>query len=107
MRKLGFHVLLSPMVIMLVVAPVASERLAGPATLHGPRAPVWRSLGRGAEYAAIAFSPKPALGDGLLHVVRVDPSQATIRVRMAAQLGGRPRTAREWCDNPRVVAVIW
>ncbi|HEV3075876.1 MAG TPA: phosphodiester glycosidase family protein [Thermoanaerobaculia bacterium] len=107
MGKLGFHALLPPMAIVLaLVAPVASERLAGPATEHGPRAPAWRSLGRGAEYAAIALSPRPALGDGLLHVVRVDPSQATIRVRMAAQLDGRPRTAREWCDNPRVVAVI-
>jgi hypothetical protein len=106
MGKLGFHALLPPMALVLaLVAPVASERLAGPATEHGPRAPVWRSLGRGAEYAAIALSPRPALGDGLLHVVRVDPSQATLRVRMAA-LDGRPRTAREWCDNPRIVAVI-
>jgi hypothetical protein len=93
-------------VVLALVGPVASERLAGSATEHGARAPVWRSLGRGAEYAAIALSPKAAIGDGLLHVVRVDPSQAAIRVRMAAQLDGRPRTAREWCDNPRVVAVI-
>jgi hypothetical protein len=107
MGRLGFHALLPPMAVVLaLVAPVASERLAGPATEHGPRAPVWRSLGRGAEYAAIALSPRPALGDGMLHVVRVDPSLATIRVRMAVQLDGRPRTAREWCDNPRVVAVI-
>ena len=107
MGKLGFHALLSSMAIVLaLVAPVASERLAGPATANGPRASVWRSLGPGAEYAAIALSPKPVIGDGLLHVVRVDPSQATLRVRMAGQLDGRPRTAREWCENPRVVAVI-
>ncbi|HEY6324470.1 MAG TPA: phosphodiester glycosidase family protein [Thermoanaerobaculia bacterium] len=107
MGKLGFQTLLRPIALVLaLVAPVVSERLAGSATEHGPRAPSWHSLGRGAEYAAIALSPKPALGDGLLHVVRVDPSQATLRVRMAGQLGGRPRTAREWCDNPRIVAVI-
>ncbi len=107
MGKLGFHALLPPMALALaLVAPASSERPAGPATEHGPRAPVWRSLGRGAEYAAIALSPRPALGDGLLHVVRVEPSQVTMRVRMAAQLDGRPRTAREWCDNPRAAAVI-
>jgi hypothetical protein len=107
MGKLAFHALLSSMAIVLaLIAPVASERLAGPAAANGPRASVWRSLGPGAEYAAIALSPKPVIGDGLLHVVRVDPSQATLRVRMAAQLDGRPRTAREWCDNPRIVAVI-
>src|ERR1700724_2548659 len=107
MGKLGFLTLLSPMAIVIaLVAPVAPEQLAGSATEHGPRAPRWHSLGRGAEDATIALSPRPALGDGLLHVVRVDPSLATIRVRMAAQLDGRPRTAREWCDNPRVVAVI-
>jgi hypothetical protein len=107
MGAVGFKALFPPIALVLaLVAPVASDRLAGPATEHGPRAPVWRSLGRGADYAAIALSPRPALGDGLLHVVRADPSQATLRVRMAAQLDGRPRTAREWCDNPRVVAVI-
>jgi len=107
MGSLGFRALLPPMVFALaLVAPVSSERLAGPAMENGPRAPAWRSLGGGAEYAAIGLSPRPAIGDGLLHVVRVDPSQATIRVRMAAQLDGRARTAREWCDNPRVVAVI-
>jgi Phosphodiester glycosidase len=107
MGKIGFNALLPPMAIVLaLVAPVGSKRLAGPATEHAPPAPVWRSLGRGAEYATIALSPKPALGDGLLHVVRVDPSLATLRVRTAAQLDGRPRTAREWCDGAHVVAVI-
>jgi len=101
------HALLPPLALALaLVAPVSSERLAGSAAEHGAPAPAWRSLGRGAEYAAIALWPRPAAGDGLLHVVRVDPALAAIRVRMAAQGDGRPRTAREWCDNPRVVAVI-
>ena len=120
MRKARFSVplpaialtlaLLAPLVLL---APVASEqRVAGsstgliaPALAQAPP-PVWRGLGRGAEYAAIALSPKPAIGDGLLHVVRVDPSLATLRARIAGQLGARSRTAREWCDDPRVVAVI-
>jgi hypothetical protein len=107
MGAVGFQALFPPIALVLaLIAPVAAERLAVSATEHGPQVPRWRSLGPGAEYAAIALSPKPTLGDGLLHVVRVDPSQATLRVRMAALLDGRPRTAREWCDNPRIVAVI-
>jgi hypothetical protein len=107
MGNVGFKALLPPTVIVLaLVAPVASKLFAETGTDRGPRAPVWRSLGRGAEYAAITLSPKPAIGDGLLHLVRVDPSRATIRARTAAHLDGRPRTAREWCADPHVVAVI-
>ncbi len=124
-----------PMALMLA-APVARARPAGAGEDHGVPAsldtgvrsldpgvksldpgvkgaggaggavPVWRSLGRGAEYAVIPLRPRPAIGDGQLHVVRVDPALATLRARIAAQLGGGPRTARGWCDGPRVAAVI-
>jgi len=98
---------IAPIAIVLAfVVPVAAERLAGASADHGAEAPVWRSLGRGAEYAAIPLSPRPAIGDGLLRVVRVDPSLATLRARVAAHLDGRARTAREWCNDSRVVAVI-
>jgi hypothetical protein len=103
----GLNALLPPFAIALsLAAPAAPQRPAGSGAAHAAPAPVWRSLGRGVEYATFALSPKPAIGDGLLRVVRVDPSLATLRVRVAAQLDGRPRTAREWCDDPRVVAVI-
>jgi hypothetical protein len=92
--------------LLALAALVVVGRLAAMGADHAAPAPVWRSLGRGVEYVAIPLSPKPAIGDGLLQVVRIDPSLATLRARVAAQLDGRPRTAREWCDDPRVVAVI-
>jgi hypothetical protein len=66
----------------------------------------WHGLGAGVEYAAIAIVPKPEIGDGRLHVVRIDPAKATLRPRLAAQLDGRSRTAREWCSGPGIVAAI-
>lgn len=69
-------------------------------------APTWRALGPGVDYAAIAISPRPAIGDGRLHVVRVDPARATLRARLAAEAGGGRRTARQWSDGPRIAAVI-
>jgi len=68
--------------------------------------PSWRRLGAGVDYAAVAIAPKPAIGEGVLHVVRIDPALARIQPRIAKQLGGEARTAGAWCDNPRVAAVI-
>jgi hypothetical protein len=77
------------------------------AVASAPAATVtWRGLGTGVEYAAIAISPQPTIGDGRLHVVRIDPGKASLRPRFAAQLDGRSRTAREWCSEHGVVAAI-
>lgn len=69
-------------------------------------ASTWRALGPGVDYAAIAISPRPAIGDGRLHVVRVDPARATLRARLAAETSGGSRTARQWAEGPRIAAVI-
>jgi hypothetical protein len=108
LRKVGIRASLPPLTMALaLVAASAPERIAASAADQGTRAVAWRSLGPGAEYAAVPLLPKPAIGDGgVLHVVRVDPTLASIRARVAAQLGGRPRTAREWCDEPQIVAAI-
>lgn len=83
---------------LIAVAALPSVASAG--------APNWRTLGPGADYAAIAVAPRPAIGDGLLHVVRVDPARATLRPRLSGEAGGEPRTARQWADGPRIVAAI-
>ena len=66
----------------------------------------WRSVVSGVEYAAIALKPKPAIGDGLLHVVRIDPAQARVRAIAVSQVGGTIRTAQQWRDDLKLVAVI-
>ena len=66
----------------------------------------WRSVATGVDYAAITLQPKPSIGDGVLHVVRVDPSKAGVRSLAISQAGGRTRTARQWREEHKLVAVI-
>lgn len=93
---------------MLAIAALLIALTAPPSAAPSPAAapPTWRVLGPGVDYAAIAIAPRPAIGDGLLHVVRVDPQRATLRPRLAAEVGGGPRTARQWADAPHIAAVI-
>ncbi len=37
-----------------------------------PLAPGFASVAEGVEHAALPLTPKPAIGDGQLHVVRID-----------------------------------
>lgn len=66
----------------------------------------WRSVARGVDYAAITLQPKPSIGDGVLHVVRVDPSKAGVRPLAISQVGGKTRTAREWREEFKLVVAI-
>jgi hypothetical protein len=68
--------------------------------------PSWRVVAKGVEYAAVALGPPTPLGDGILHVVRIDPKMAALRAYMASEAGERARTAREWCEAKGLVATI-
>ena len=48
----------------------------------GDQAPEWRTLADGVSYTVIALAESP-LGDGKLHVVRIDPDLASLRAEMA------------------------
>lgn len=56
----------------------------------------WRPLAEGVEYASFRLAESPDIGDGLLHAVRIDPARAELRVLLASEQGGAPRTAKEW-----------
>jgi hypothetical protein len=86
-----------------------SVLLAGAIGAAGPTAAAdapWRSVAKGVEYSQMALASQPSIGDGLLHVVRVDPSLARLRAFAISQMGGATRTARQWRDELRLVAVI-
>jgi hypothetical protein len=57
----------------------------------------WRLLLPGVEYLSIAVSPPLPIGDSILHVVRIDPSIARLRVALASRDCGQARTAAAWC----------
>lgn len=89
---------MSPAILLVLVAASAAPGSAPAVT--------WRPIASGVEYAAIALEPRPAIGDGVLHVVRVDPKQARVRALAVSQLGGTIRPAQQWCADHKLVAVI-
>lgn len=80
--------------------------IAAGSARSGEAQPSWRSVAGGVEYAALALEQPSPFGDGVLHVVRIDPKTATLRAYMASEPGERPRTAREWCEAKGLVAAI-
>src|SRR5262245_1399747 len=65
----------------------------------------WKGLATGIEYAAGRLPESPEIGDGLLHVVRIDPMVVTFELGLRS-LEGSSRTAGSWADSKGFVAVI-
>lgn len=70
----------------------------------------WRALAPGVGYAT--FSTKGAgafplaVADSRLHVIRVDPRRALLRALTTSGLGGKPKAARRWVADEKLVAAI-
>lgn len=71
-----------------------------------PAAVEWRALAPGVEYGTFELLKQPEAGDGRLHVVRIDPARAALDLALASEGDGTLRTAGEWADHGRFVAVI-
>jgi phosphodiester glycosidase len=84
--------------------------VAGAAFLAGrPSAaaePVWRKLLAGVEYAVLQMPGPVAYGDGLLHVVRVDPAVAELRWVQNAPDDETGRSAGRWCRDRGLAVAI-
>jgi hypothetical protein len=74
--------------------------------LPTPGAPSWRTLQSGVEYAAIDQGLIPDLGKELLHVVRVDPNKATLRMALASETKGSPQPAHAWVQQQGLLVAI-
>ncbi len=66
----------------------------------------WKPIATGVEYAAQKVMDNPAAGDGVLHIVRIDPAKAKLRSLMASAIDRQPRTAQNWCTSFGLTAVI-
>ncbi|MDP1824961.1 MAG: phosphodiester glycosidase family protein [Archangium sp.] len=58
-----------------------------------------KELAPGIEYGATRWIEKPSFGDGVLHVVRLDPAKVELRVALASQEKVQKRTAAEWAEG--------
>ena len=66
----------------------------------------WTAISSGVEYTAQKIIDDPVVGDGVLHLVRIDPAQAKLRLLMASSLDRQLRTAKTWCSEFGMAAVI-
>ncbi len=65
----------------------------------------WLSLAPGVEYAQVPFFGQQTVTDSL-HVVRIAPRRARIIALTSIDHGNRGRTARQWCEEFGLVAVM-
>jgi uncharacterized protein YigE (DUF2233 family) len=66
----------------------------------------WQHLQDGVAYAAVPFVERPSHGDGLLHVVRIDPRRARVLAFTSGSEDIRPQTAADWATQRKLAVVI-
>jgi hypothetical protein len=66
----------------------------------------WTRLSPGVEARAFQLEKKPEHGDGLLQVVRLDPTVASLEFALAAQHHDLLRTAAEWARERHFTVTI-
>lgn len=66
----------------------------------------WEPLARGVEYQKVSLGPAPLGGTGELHVVRINPELARLKLLTARENGSSNRTARAWASEFHLSVVI-
>lgn len=65
----------------------------------------FQTLQPGVEYGVATLVEKPEAGDGKLHIVRIDPTAASLELGLASESGAM-RTAAQWSDQKDFSIVI-
>lgn len=92
----NFQLLVPLCALLLVLAWALPSWAAGP----------WRSWRPGLEEARFALEASGPAPRPELVVLRIDPARFALRLLCAGQVGGAPRTAREWSREFGLSAVI-
>lgn len=66
----------------------------------------WSEIGKGVQYSRIRLAHMVVHGDGILHVVRIDPKLAGIRVFSVSQQGGNNQTASQWSRQKNLLVAV-
>jgi len=90
----------TPYFFILALAACLSFHPAGADHAHAR----WQSIARGVEYGRFHISQGD--GNGVLHVLRIDPAQARLKLMLASQHDRKNRTTAGWCDEFRLIAAI-
>jgi uncharacterized protein YigE (DUF2233 family) len=66
----------------------------------------WKFLAKGIEYRAIPITLFPEIINGKIHIVRIDPAQAKLKLLLASEHDKKSRTTAGWCKDFNLVAAI-
>lgn len=66
----------------------------------------WQTLGDGLEYRTFEAPKTTPFGDTQIHVVRIDPAKARLRLLAASALDRKKRTAAGWSKEFELAAAI-
>lgn len=80
--------------------------VALPLTVKGQSHEQWKILAKGIEYGIFHMSPLPEIGDGEIHIVRIDPAQAKLKLILASEHDKNLRATAAWCEDFNLVAAI-
>ena len=98
--------LLVAMMVLLTFGSAPSWAQGKPAKAAEAQAPAWRALVPGVEYAAVRVDRPVEIGDGILHLLRVDGRRVELRAYLSSEPGEKARTAAEWCKSKGLLAAI-
>ncbi|HOX42487.1 MAG TPA: phosphodiester glycosidase family protein [Myxococcota bacterium] len=85
--------------LVLTAAARGAEPVAPPARIG------FRALQPGVEYARVDLAGQPGAGQGELHLVRLDPAVAPLRLLLAGELQLEPRSAADWAREHQLSVV--
>ena len=112
MRRLRTPVLIAcalcALAVLLLSSKPPEEPVGEPAEVR-PSESSWRTLEPGLDLGVFASPVHSRTGDSLVHVLRVDPAQFDLVLRMSGATGEGSeanRTARAWVDDTSLVAAI-
>ncbi len=66
----------------------------------------WKLLVKGIEYGVFHINPPPEIGDWKIHIVRLDPAQAKLKLLLASEHDKKSRSTAKWCKDFNLVAAI-
>ena len=66
----------------------------------------WKLLAKGIEYGVFYVNPPPEIGNGKIHIVRLDPAQAKLKLLLASEHDKKSRSTARWCKDFNLVAAI-
>jgi hypothetical protein len=66
----------------------------------------WQSISEGVEYGLFRVGSAPSIGDGRIHIIRIDPTKAELKAILASEHDKKTRTASQWCRDFKLTVAI-